>query len=404
MPLTIAILKETEDQEHRVAMVPSVSARLIRLGFQVLMEKGAGEGANLADSAYSGVAVAAARRDMLAAADIVLCVRPPATHVVDEMRDGALLIGCVSTSPSPESFERLKEKSVTSFAMDRIPDIRRAKDMNATISQATLSGYYATLLGATHLRRPLGKLTPAAGAADAAKVLVLGLGPAGLEAAATAHRLGASVAAYDLHLLAPDRQLAAGIKRLNGHPNTSRHRPDGREMSLVEKSRLDALLTPHIHQADLIIVTETMPGQAALRLMSEAQMAGMKRGAIIIDMLSENGVGAGIAPQSTQTDAGVKIIRLRDAASYLSNSASELYARNLLNFMGLLIKDGVISLDWSDGVLARTVLTHAGEGHRLRIEDVRRPQIRMTAKQKDMVSAHYFGTAEPEDSWSPFVP
>ena len=191
MYVNVAVLKETHPHERRVALVPSVAPRLIKLGAKLHMQTGAGEAIKLVDAAFKDVVFIADRKELVADADVVLAVQPPALDVIDSMKEGAILISFIYAGHQPALVERLIEKKITCFAMETIPRITRAQSMDALSSQSALAGYYAVQLGATHLGRILPKITTAAGAIGPAKVLVMGMGVAGLEALPTAHRLGA---------------------------------------------------------------------------------------------------------------------------------------------------------------------------------------------------------------------
>jgi NAD(P) transhydrogenase subunit alpha len=201
MYVNVAVLKETQPHERRVALVPSVAEKLIKLGAKLHMESGAGDAIKLTDSAFKDVAIVKDRRTLVADADVVLAVQPPSADVVSAMKEGAILVSFIYANKEPALVKLLLEKKITCFAMERIPRITRAQSMDALSSQAALAGYYAVLLGATQLGRVLPKMTTAAGTVGPAKVLVMGLGVAGLEALATAHRLGAVVEGYDVRPL-----------------------------------------------------------------------------------------------------------------------------------------------------------------------------------------------------------
>ena len=210
MPVKIAVLKETKPHERRVALVPSVAAKLVKLGAKLQMQAGAGDGVKLADAAYKDVTFVADPKALVEDADVVLSVQPPSLDVIDAMKEGAILISFIYAEQEQALVQRLLDKKITCFAMERVPRISRAQAMDALSSQSALAGYYSVLLGATHLTRMLPQITTAAGAIGPAKVLVMGLGVAGLEALATAHRLGAMVEGYDVRPDTEEQALSLG--------------------------------------------------------------------------------------------------------------------------------------------------------------------------------------------------
>jgi NAD(P) transhydrogenase subunit alpha len=254
------------------------------------------------------------------------------------------------------------EKKITCFAMERIPRISRAQAMDALSSQSALAGYYAVQLGATHLARVLPKITSAAGAIGPAQVLVMGLGVAGLEAVATAHRLGAVVEGYDVRPETEEQVVSLGAKFVRTGVDARGNGGYARELTPAETSKIDAVVTTHIQKADLIITTASVPGRTAPKLISKSQVAGMKVGAVIVDLSAEGGGNCeDTRPGETARIGGVSIVAPLNVASCLAQDATELYARNVAAFLALIIKDNIVTLDWDDEVLAKTVLTHEGK-------------------------------------------
>jgi NAD(P) transhydrogenase subunit alpha len=258
--------------------------------------------------------------------------------------------------------QHLLDKKITCFAMERVPRITRAQAMDALSSQSALAGYYAVQLGTTHLARILPKLTTAAGAIGPAKVLVMGLGVAGLEAIATAHRLGAVVEGYDVRPETQEQALSLGAKFVETGVDARGKGGYARELTAEEKSRVAAVLTQHIQAADLIITTAAIPGRPSPKLISKKQVAGMKAGAVIVDLSAEGGGNCEDTQPGETTQIGmVTIVAPLNVPSLLGEDASELYAKNQYNLLALMMKDNVIKIDWDDEILAKTVLTHAGE-------------------------------------------
>jgi NAD(P) transhydrogenase subunit alpha len=362
MYVNVAVLKETRPHERRVALVPSVAAKLIKLGAKLHMETGAGDAIKLVDAAYKDVVFVADRHELVGDADVVLAVQPPALGVIDAMKEGAILVSFIYADKEPALVQRLLDKKITSFAMERVPRITRAQAMDALSSQSALAGYYAVQLGATHLARILPKITTAAGAIGPAKVLVMGLGVAGLEAIATAHRLGAMVEGYDVRPETQEQALSLGAKFVETGIDARGKGGYARELTPEEKSKVSAVLTKHIQVADLVITTAAIPGHKSPKLISKAQVTGMRAGAVIVDLSAEGGGNCeDTRPGETTRVGQVTIVAPLNVPSLLGEDASELYAKNQYNLLALMMKDNVIEIDWSDEILAGTVLTHAGK-------------------------------------------
>ncbi len=362
MPVKIAVLKETKPHERRVALVPSVAAKLVKLGAKLQMQAGAGDGVKLADAAYKDVTFVADPKALVKDADVVLSVQPPSLDVTGAMKEGAILISFIYAEQEQALVQRLLDKKITCFAMERVPRISRAQAMDALSSQSALAGYYSVLLGATHLTRMVPRITTAAGAIGPAKVLVMGLGVAGLEALATAHRLGAMVEGYDVRPDTAQQAQSLGAKFVETGVDATGEGGYARELTAEEKKKVADVLTKHIQQSDLIITTAAIPGKASPKLISKAQVAGMKSGAVIVDLSAEGGGNCeDTKPGETVETGPVTIVAPLNVPSLLGADASELYAKNQYNLLALMLKDKAIKIDWEDEVLAKTVITHAGE-------------------------------------------
>jgi NAD(P) transhydrogenase subunit alpha len=365
MYVKVAVLKETTEHERRVALVPSVAIRLQKLGAKLHMQAGAGEAVKLADSAYKNVTIAADLKSLLDDADVVLAVQPPALEVIDAMKPGAVLISFVYENKEPALIQRLLDRKITCFAMETVPRITRAQAMDALSSQSALVGYYGVQLGATHLARILPKVTTAAGAIGPAKVLIMGLGVAGLEAIATAHRLGAVVEGYDVRPATKEQAESLGATFVETGIDASGAGGYARALSEQEKAQVAAVLTEHIQHADLIITTAAIPGRPSPKLISHEQVAGMKAGAVIVDLSADGGGNCEDTKPGETIEIGlVTVVAPFNVPSLLGEDASELYAKNIYNLLALMLKENVITLDWDDEVLVKTVLTHAGRHRR----------------------------------------
>jgi len=362
MSLKVAVLKETRTGERRVAMVPAVVDKLVKLGAEVRLQAGAGEAVSLPDNAYRNVTIATDVPALVGDADVVLAVQPPSLEVVRAMKEDAVLISFVYAHREPELVKLLRDRRITCFAMELVPRITRAQAMDALSSQAALAGYYAVLLAGTDLPRILPRMTTATGALRPATVLVIGLGVAGLQSIATARRLGAVVEGYDVRPETREEAASLGAKFVDTGVDARGEGGYARELTPEEKAKVAAALTKHIQQADVVITTAAVPGRPAPKLISKAQVDGMKNGAVIVDLAAEGGGNCEYTkPGETIRVGQVTIAAPLNVPSLLGEHASELYAKNVLNLLELLVKDQALVLDWEDEVVAKTALTHGGE-------------------------------------------
>jgi NAD(P) transhydrogenase subunit alpha len=362
MPVKIAVLKETRPHERRVAMVPAVADKLAKLGAQVHLQSGAGLAVKLADAAYKNVQLHPDPLEMVRDADIVLSVQPPELPVAQAIKEGAILISFVYANKEPELTRLLRDRKITTFAMELVPRITRAQAMDALSSQAALAGYYAVLLGATSIARMLPMMTTAVGSIRPARTLVMGLGVAGLQALATARRLGAMTEGYDVRPETKEQAESLGAKFVDTGVDARGTGGYARELTQEEKDKVAAVVTKHIQQADIVVTTAAIPGRPSPKLISKAQVEGMKAGSVIVDLAAEGGGNCELTKPGETVQVGqVTIVAPLNVPSLLGEHASELYAKNQLNLLELFVKDGALTLDWSDEVLAKTVLTHGGE-------------------------------------------
>jgi NAD(P) transhydrogenase subunit alpha len=362
MPVKIAVLKETRPNERRVALVPAVADKLAKLGAELHMQSEAGLAVKLPDSAFKNVTFAANPKGLVSDADIVLSVQPPSLELAGAMKEGSILISFVYAHKEAELTKLLRDKKITSFAMELVPRITRAQAMDALSSQAALSGYYGALMGATHLARILPMMTTAVGSIRPAKALVMGLGVAGLQALATARRLGAMTEGYDVRPETKEQAESLGAKFVDTGVDARGQGGYARELTQEEKDKIASVVTKHIQQADIIITTAAIPGRPSPKLISKAQVDGMKAGAVIIDLAAEGGGNTEYTQPGETIQVGqVTIVGPLNVPSMLGEHASELYSKNQFNLIELFTKDGAINIDWSDEVLAKSCLTHAGE-------------------------------------------
>jgi NAD(P) transhydrogenase subunit alpha len=362
MPVKIAVLKETRPHERRVALVPAVADKLVKLGADIRMQSGAGDAVKLPDSAFRNVTFTADPLQLVADADIVVSVQPPSLEVARAMREGAILISFIYAHKEPDLTKLLRDRKITTFAMELVPRITRAQAMDALSSQAALAGYYAALMGATNLARILPMMTTAVGSIRPAKTLVMGLGVAGLQALATARRLGAMTEGYDVRPETKEQAESLGAKFVDTGVDARGAGGYARELTKEEQEKIAAIVTKHIQAADIIITTAAIPGRPSPKLINKAQVDGMKAGSVIIDLAAEGGGNTEYTVPGESVQIGqVTVVGPINVPSMLGEHASELYAKNQYNLMELFIKEQALKLDWDDEIIAKTALTHAGE-------------------------------------------
>lgn len=362
MPVKIAVLRETRPNERRVAMVPAVADKLLKLGAEIHMQSGAGDAVKLPDSLFKNVAFVANASELVANADIVVAVQPPNLDIVRAMRAGSILVSFVYAHKEAELTKLLRDNKITCFAMELVPRITRAQAMDALSSQAALAGYYAALMGATNLARILPMMTTAVGSIRPAKTLVMGLGVAGLQALATARRLGAMTEGYDVRPETKEQAESLGAKFVDTGVDARGTGGYARELTPEEKDKIASVVTKHIQAADIIITTAAIPGRPSPKLISKSQVDGMKAGSVIIDLAAEGGGNCEYTQPGVTIQVGqVTIVAPLNVPSMLGEHASELYAKNQYNLIELFLKDKAINLDWDDEIIAKTALTHAGE-------------------------------------------
>jgi proton-translocating NAD(P)+ transhydrogenase subunit alpha len=362
----IGVPIETAEGERRVALVPDAVASLKRTeGVEVSLESGAGVEAGHPDSEYAEVGAEVGDAEAAWRADVVLRVAVPTLEEIGRLRQGQVLIGHLAPLTSPETNRALADAGVTSFAMEAIPRITRAQPMDALSSQANVAGYAAALLAATEAGRFFPMMTTAAGTVAPAKVLVLGAGVAGLQAIATARRLGAIVTGFDIRRAAWEQ-----IASLGGRPLELDFIPDAeaeggyaRPLTDEENEKVREALTENAARQDVIITTALIPGRPAPLLITADAVRGMRPGSVIVDLAAESGGNCELTRAGEAVvEGGVKVIGPRNLPSELAAHASQLYAKNLENLLGLLIsEDGELTLDFEDEIIAGACITHEGE-------------------------------------------
>ena len=361
MTIQVAVLKETRPNERRVALVPAVADKLQRLGCGLRLETGAGLGSRIPDSAYRNVTLVPDAAAALGDADVLLAVQPPSSESILRLKPGAVVLSFVYAHKEPELTRLMRDRRITCFAMELVPRITRAQAMDALSSQAALAGYYAALLGATTLARILPMMTTAVGSIRPARCLVMGLGVAGLQALATARRLGAVTWGYDVRPETREQAESLGAKFVDTGVDARGEGGYARELTAEEKAKVAEVITRHIQESDLVITTAAIPGRPSPRLISRTQVEGMKNGAVIVDLAAEGGGNCECSVAGETVGIGqVTIAAPLNVPSLLAEHASELYSKNQLNLLELIVKDGSLAIDWSDEVLSRAALTHDG--------------------------------------------
>jgi proton-translocating NAD(P)+ transhydrogenase subunit alpha len=365
--MNIAVLNETGASEARVALMPDSVQKLVALKASVSIESGAGLGAARTDDDYqaAGAKLVADRNALLADADVLVVVNRPSAEDFNRLKKGAVVLGFLRPLDEPAELTPALEHGVTTFAMELVPRITRAQSMDALSSMATVAGYKAVLLGADRIPRMFPLLMTAAGTVPPARVLILGAGVAGLQAIATARRLGAVVEAYDVRAAAGEQVRSLGAKFLEvdlGGIQTEDKGGYAVELSEEALKRGRDLVAEHAKTADVIVTTAQVPGRRAPLLMDEAAVNGMKRGSIVIDLAGATGgnVTGSKADEVVERD-GVTILAPTNLPATIPVHASQLYSRNVSAFLNLLIKDGELNLDMKDDVVGPSCVTHEGK-------------------------------------------
>ncbi len=372
--MKIAIAKEAiEMGERRVALTPEVVARLIQQGWQIAVEAGAGSGAFFPDTAYAeaGAEVTAQREQLWGEADVLLKVAPPTPEEVGLLHEGAALISFLNPLGLPERSQQLAERQITAFSMELIPRTSRAQSMDALSSQANIAGYKAALIGAAALPKFLPMLTTAAGTIRPAKVFIIGAGVAGLQAIATARRLGAVVEAFDIRPAVKEEVQSLGAKfvEVTLEEETATAGGYAKEVSEDAKQRTQQVIAEHVARADIVITTAQVPGKRAPLLVTADMVAAMQPGSVIVDLAAEQGGNCEVSePGKDIQYQGVTVIGPINLPASLPVHASQLYAKNVLTFLQYLVKDGALNLDFDDDIVRDTCVTHGGEVRNERVK------------------------------------
>ena len=362
MPLSIGVPAESVSGERRLSVVPDVVKKYVELGAQLRLQRGAGEPAHFRDEAFANVTVVDEAEGVFAESDVVLCVQPPSLEHIAQMKPGTVLLGMLAPWSDKARAELLRDRQITAFALELLPRITRSQSMDALSSQAAVAGYECALIAADHSPKFFPMLTYAAGTIRPAKVLVIGAGVAGLQAIATARRIGAMVEAYDVRPETREQVESLGAKFVDTGVSAAGTGGYARELTDEEKARQAERLAKAVGQCDALITTAAIPGKRAPRIITADMVARMKPGAVVVDMAAESGgnVEGTVAGEKVWIN-DVLVIGPTHIQSRMPVHASEMYAKNLFNFISPFIKDGSLALDWDDEVMAGCALTHAGE-------------------------------------------
>ena len=358
MTITIGVARETAAGERRVPLVPETAKKLVALGVQLRMQRGAGTAAGFTDAAYAdaGVQLVDDAAAALGEADIVLCVQPPPVRVLLGLRTGTVLVGQLAAQAEAARSEAIVARDLVAFPLERLPRTTRAQAMDVLSSQAGMAGYKAVLLGAQLSPRFFPMLTTAAGTIRPSRVLIIGAGVAGLQAVATAKRLGAQVEGFDVRPETREQIQSLGGKFLDLGVSAAGDGGYARQLTEEERAEQQRRLGEHLKLVDVVVTTAAVPGRPAPKILTAAMVAGMRPGSVVIDLAAETGGNCECTrPGETIDIGGVTVAGPLNLASSGATHASEMFARNVFNFVSLFVRDGAIHFDWDDELLAKTV-------------------------------------------------
>ena len=368
MAAKVGVVRETREDETRVAITPDAVKKLIALGFTVTVQSGAGVTASCLDPAYAeaGAQIAPDAAAAIADADVVLAVRAPSPEALASLKAGAVVAALLNPYGERAAVDALAQAQATAFAMEFVPRITRAQSMDVLSSQANLAGYRAVIEAAEAYGRAMPMMMTAAGTVAAAKVFVMGAGVAGLQAIATARRLGAVVTATDVRPASKEQVESLGAKFVAVEDEEFKQAETAagyaKPMSAEYQAKQSALVSDHLKKQDIVITTALIPGRPAPKLVSAEQAGAMKAGSVIVDLAVEQGGNCALSKpgETVVTDGGVKVVGITNLPGRIAADASALYARNLVNFLTLLVKDGKLAPDFDDEIVKGALVTRDG--------------------------------------------
>jgi H+-translocating NAD(P) transhydrogenase subunit alpha len=361
MSITVSALREAAAGERRVAITPEVAKKLRGKGLRVLLERDAGASAGFPDASYADVEFADAAQ-VCAQADLLACVLPPDDSVLGSLREGSVMVGQLRPHGAAARIETLARYKLTAFSLELLPRTTRAQAMDVLSSQAAVAGYRAMLIAAENAPKFFPMLTTAAGTIRPSRVLVIGAGVAGLQAIATARRLGAQIEGYDVRPETREQVESLGAKFLDLGVSAAGSGGYARELTAEERAAQQQALAEHLKVFDVVVTTAAVPGRAAPKILSTAMVAGMKPGALIVDLAAESGGNCELTrPGERVEHGGVVVLGPLNLAAGAPLHASEMYARNIYNFAELLVRDGTLKPDFDDELVAKSCVVRQGE-------------------------------------------
>lgn len=356
MAVNVLVLKEQAAGERRVAVTPETARKLVALGATVNVQAGAGQQAGFVDQAYLDAGAQLVGLDTLTPAQLVLCVQPPPVAMIKALAQDTVLVGSLFPQGDAARQQAFESSRITAFPLERLPRTTRAQSMDVLSSQAGMAGYKATLIAAQLAPRFFPMLTTAAGTIRPSRVLVIGAGVAGLQAIATAKRLGAQIEGFDVRPETREQIESLGGKFLDLGVSAAGEGGYARQLTSDELAEQQRRLGDHLKSVDVVITTAAVPGRPAPKIVSADMVMGMKPGSVIVDLAAETGGNcAATIPGQTVEVSGVTVAGPLNLASMGAVHASEMYARNVYNFVALFLKEGQLAFDWNDELLARTV-------------------------------------------------
>lgn len=361
MSITVGFISEVSELEQRVALVPETTKKMIKAGWKVIMQSGAGADAGFVDSAYEGCQIEKDASKILTNSDVFVCISTPTSEIISGMKDGAVLVGMIAPFADKERFDVANKKNITVFSMELVPRTSRAQSMDALSSQASVAGYKAVLMAGVQSPRFFPMLTTAAGTIRPSQVFVIGAGVAGLQAIATAKRLGAMVMGYDVRPETVEQIQSLGAKFLDLGVNAVGEGGYARELTDEEKKQQQDAMTEYLKKVDVLITTAAVPGRPAPRLITEEMTKNLKPGTIVVDLGAEGGGNVALTEKGkTVKHNGVTYIGPVNLAGSLGLHASEMYSRNVWNLLSLCNNDGKFKINWEDDILQGSNVTKDG--------------------------------------------
>jgi len=359
----IGVPKESALGEQRVALVPAAVSSFVKMGLDVVIQRGAGLEARISDTAYeeAGARIGDAT-SVFETSDLVLKVQRPSAEEVSRLKRGSAFVSLLHPGTNGALLEQLGQRGVTAFAMELVPRTTKAQSMDVLSSQATVAGYQAVLLGASHLSRLLPMLTTAAGTIPPGKAFVIGAGVAGLQAIATARRLGAVVSAFDVRPVVKEQVQSLGARFVEVEAVAAEAAGGyAKELDAEQQDRANRAIAEHIRDMDLVITTAQIPGRPSPKIITEEMVASMRPGSVIVDVAAEGGGNCVLTrPGETATVHGVTILGPLNLASMVSHHASQMYSKNIQTFIEYVVKDGVLTVDLDDPIIGPMCVTHDG--------------------------------------------